>query len=141
MFACYRKENSSHHQEWNSDEDKVPHHSHTPAIMNSYTTALALNSHSDLPPSPMSPMTSTMGIDPKWEFPRENITLQDELAVGQFTVLYKATAKGISRDNRLCEVTVKSLIGKGSSFSTAGGEKRAVPGSQDLKVVYVEELV
>ena len=81
-----------------------------------------------------------MGIDPKWEFPRDNITLQDELAVGQFTVLYKATAKGISRDNRLCEVTIKSLIGKGSPFSTAGGENRAVPGSQVLKVVSEESV-
>jgi len=94
--------------------------------MNSYTTALALNSHSDLPPSPISPMTSAMGIDPKWEFPRENITLQDELAVGQFTVLYKATARGL-KDNRLCDITVKSLKGEDRHNNTAAGRDSAVP--------------
>ncbi len=91
----------------------MPGHPHVPPVMNTYTTALALDSQCDLPPSPLSPMTSAMGIDPKWEFPRENVTLQDELAVGQFTVLYKATARGL-RDNRACDVTVKALRGERS---------------------------
>lgn len=104
-----RKKISSQQQRWGSEEEKMAGNSHAPTVQNTYT-ALALNDSSDLPPSPMSPMTSAMGIDPKWEFPRENIDLQDELAVGQFTVLYKGVAKGL-KDNRSCNVAVKSLRG------------------------------
>lgn len=78
------------------------------AVPNSYT-ALAVQNTSELPPSPLSPMTSSFGIDPKWEFPRENIQLSDTLAAGQFTVLYKGVAKGLRE--KPCEVAVKTLAG------------------------------
>ena len=74
-------------------------------------TALALNDSSELPPSPIcTVMTSSVGIDPKWEFPRENILLLEVLSDGQFTILRKGIAKGFS-DNKSCEVAVKSLRG------------------------------
>ena len=83
------------------------------AVPNTYTTALALD-NSELPPSPLSPMTSSITLDPKWEFSRENIQLLDVLAEGQFTVLYRAIAKGLRE--KPCEVAVKSLRGKHINF-------------------------
>ena len=80
-------------------------------VANTYT-ALTLNPHSELPPSPNSPMMSSIfstDIDPKWEFPRENIQLSDVLNEGQFTVLYKGVAKGIKE--KPLDVAVKSVKG------------------------------
>lgn len=79
-----------------------------PSIQNTYT-ALSLHGNTELPPSPLSPMTSSIGIDPKWEFPRENIQLLDPLAEGQFTVLYKGMATGLIE--KPCTVAVKTLKG------------------------------
>ena len=74
-------------------------------------TALALNDNPELPPSPVSTiLTHSVGVDPKWEFPRENIQIFEKLAGGQFTVLHKGIARGF-KDNRSCEVAVKSLRG------------------------------
>ena len=73
---------NSHQQGWGSEEDKLNHT--TPPVQSSYT-ALSLHNPLELPPSPL--MTSSIGIDPKWEFPRENIQLSDMLAEGQFTVV------------------------------------------------------
>lgn len=88
-----------------------------PAVQNTYT-ALALHDNAELPPSPMSPMTSAFGIDPKWEFPRENVTLSDVLAEGQFTVLYKGIARNLNRE-KPCEVAIKSLKGELSAWLVA----------------------
>ena len=55
-------------------------------------------------------MPSSVGIDPKWEFPRENIKPLDVLAEGQFTVLYKGVAKNLKE--KPCEVAIKALKGK-----------------------------
>lgn len=76
-------------------------------------TALTLRPNSDYPPSPgmNSPSASQFlaDIDPKWEFPRENIKLCDPLCEGQFTVLYKAVATNIQ--DKMVEVAVKSVRG------------------------------
>ena len=69
-----------------------------------------MHDSSELPPSPLSPMASSIGIDPKYEFPRENIQLSDVLAEGQFTVLYKGVARNLK--DKPCEVAVKSLKGE-----------------------------
>lgn len=106
VFHCRRNSNS-HQQTWANEVDK-PNHSSNPSIQNTYT-ALALHDGSELPPSPLSPMTSSVGIDPKWEFPRENIQLSDVLAEGQFTVLYKGMARNLRE--KPCEVAVKALKG------------------------------
>lgn len=55
-------------------------------------------------------MTSSIGIDPKWEFPRENIILTDVLAIGQFTVLYKGIARNLKE--KACEIAVKAVKGE-----------------------------
>ena len=49
-------------------------------------------------------------IDPKWEFPRENITMCDVLCEGQFTILHLGVAKGIK--DKLMDVAIKSVKGK-----------------------------
>ena len=68
-------------------------------------------------------MTSSIGIDPKWEFPRENIQLSDVLAEGQFTVLYKGIARSLRE--KPCEVAVKAVKGEllwlGRWYSEAWG--------------------
>ena len=99
---------NSQQQQWSSEEDKVDS-----AVSNTYTT-LAINpGNSELPPSPSTPIVSSFfstEVDPKWEFPRENIQLTDVLHEGQFTILYKGTIKGIKE--RMIEVAVKSVRGK-----------------------------
>ena len=92
----------------------------TPLPLQNTYTALALHDNSELPPSPLSPMISSIGIDakwefpsigidPKWEFPRENIQLSDVLAEGQFTVLYKGIARNLK--DKAFEVAVKAVKG------------------------------
>lgn len=102
-----RRQMNSQQQQWGSEEDKVDS-----AIPNTYTT-LALNpGNSELPPSPSTPLVCSFfstEVDPKWEFPRENIQLKDVLHEGQFTILYKGTVKGIKE--RMVEVAVKSVRG------------------------------
>ena len=48
-------------------------------------------------------------IDPKWEFPRENIKLSDALCEGQFTVLYRGIATGIKE--KPVDIAVKTVRG------------------------------
>ncbi len=97
---------NSQQQRWGS-EDKVD----SATVPNTYTT-LALG-NSELPPSPNTPLISSFfstEVDPKWEFPRENIQLKDVLHEGQFTILYKGTVKGIKE--RMIDVAIKSVRGK-----------------------------
>lgn len=117
-FVIGRVNPNSHQQRWGSDEDKV--NQPAPAIQNTYT-ALALHDSSELPPSPLSPMPSSIGIDPKWEFPRENIQLSDVLAEGQFTVLYKGIARNLKE--KACEVAVKAVKGKAQTSKAGLGVK------------------
>lgn len=107
-FTFPRKKISSQQQRWGSDEENMA--GVTPTIQKNYT-ALALTDNAELPPSPIGTvMNHAVGIDPKWEFPRENIQLSEVLADGQFTVLYKGIARGF-KDNRSCEVAIKCLRG------------------------------
>ena len=102
----FRRQMNSQQQRWGSEEDKVDS-----AVPNTYTT-LALG-NSELPPSPNTPLISSFfstEVDPKWEFPRENIQLTDVLYEGQFTILYKGTVKGIKE--RMIDVAIKSVRGK-----------------------------
>ena len=99
---------NSQQQQWSSEEDKVDS-----AIPNTYTTLALHPGNSELPPSPNTPLISAFfstEVDPKWEFPRENIQLKDVLHEGQFTILYKGIVKGIKE--RMIEVAVKSVRGK-----------------------------
>ena len=110
MF-CYRRQLNSQQQQWSSEEDKVDS-----AVPNTYTTLALHPGNSELPPSPNTPLISSFfstEVDPKWEFPRENIQLKDVLHEGQFTILYKGVVKGIKE--RVIEVAVKSVRGKLSS--------------------------
>jgi hypothetical protein len=109
LFAHDRSKNT-HQQTWGSEENKLNQQNAVPAVQNTYT-ALSLHDSSELPPSPLSPMASAIGIDPKWEFPRENIQLSDVLAEGQFTVLYKGVARNLKDNLKAHEVAVKSLKG------------------------------
>lgn len=103
-IAYHRRQMNSQQQRWGSEEDKVDS-----AVPNTYTT-LALG-NSELPPSPNTPLISSFfsTVDPKWEFPRENIQLKDVLHEGQFTILYKGTVKGIKE--RMIDVAIKSVRG------------------------------
>ena len=110
----HRRQMNSQQQRWGSEEDKVDS-----AIPNTYTT-LALG-NTELPPSPNTPLISSFfstEVDPKWEFPRENIQLKDVLHEGQFTILYKGTVKGIK--DRMIDVAIKSVRGKMGMIITAG---------------------
>ena len=104
-----RRQLNSQQQRWNSEEDKIDS-----AVPNTYTTTLSLHpATSELPPSPSTPLISAFfstEVDPKWEFPRENIQLKDVLHEGQFTILYKGAVKGIKE--RTVEVAVKSVRGE-----------------------------
>ena len=94
---------NSQQQRWGSEEDKVDA---------AVPSTLALG-NSELPPSPNTPLISSFfstEVDPKWEFPRENIQLKDVLHEGQFTILYKGTVKGIKE--RMIDVAIKSVRGK-----------------------------
>ena len=97
---------NSQQQRWGSKEDKVDS-----AVPNTYYTTLSLG-NSELPPSPNTPLISPFfsTVDPKWEFPRENIQLKDVLHEGQFTILYKGTVKGIK--GQMIDVAIKSVRGK-----------------------------
>lgn len=58
-------------------------------------------------PIPAIPSYGPIYIDPRYEFPRENIELTDILYDGTFTVIYKATAVGINE--KPIEVAIKSI--------------------------------
>ena len=108
-IICNRRQLNSQQQRWGSEEDKVDSAS---AVPNTYTT-LALG-NSELPPSPSTPLISSFfstEVDPKWEFPRENIQLKDVLHEGQFTILYKGMVKGI-KERMMIDVAIKSVRGK-----------------------------
>ena len=63
-------------------------------------------------PSPI-PVESSFGpvyIDPRYEFPRENLELTDILYDGAYTVIYKAKAVGI-KEGKPVDVAVKCLKG------------------------------
>ena len=49
-------------------------------------------------------------IDPRFEFPRENLEFTDVLFDGRQTVIYKAAARGI-KDDRSIDVAVKAIKG------------------------------
>ena len=109
-YMVFRRQMNSQQQRWNSEEDKIDS-----AVPNTYTTTLSLHpgTTTELPPSPSTPLISSFfstEVDPKWEFPRENIHLKDVLHEGQFTILYKGTVKGIKE--RTVEVAVKSVRGE-----------------------------
>ena len=108
FIVYHRRQMNSQQQQWNSEEDKVDS-----AVPNTYTTLALHPGNSELPPSPSTPLISSFfstEVDPKWEFPRENIQLKDVLHEGQFTILYKGTVKGIKE--RVIEVAIKSVRGK-----------------------------
>lgn len=54
---------------------------------------------------------SNNNIDPRFEFPRENLEFTDVLFDGKQTVIYKATARGI-KDEKCIDVAVKAIKGK-----------------------------
>lgn len=98
---------NSQQQRWGSEEDKVDSF-----VPNTYTTLALHPGNTELPPSPSTPLISSFfstDIDPKWEFPRENLQLKDVLYEGQFTILYKGTMKGVKE--RMIEVAIKSVRG------------------------------
>ena len=49
-------------------------------------------------------------IDPRFEFPRENLEFTDVLFDGRQTVIYKAATRGI-KDDRCIDVAVKAIKG------------------------------
>lgn len=61
-------------------------------------------------PIPANPGYGPIYIDPRFEFPRENLDFTDILYDGAFTVIYKAKAKGIN-ENKPIDVAVKQLKG------------------------------
>ena len=103
----HRRQLQSQQQTWSREDVKTDG-----APKNEYT-ALTLRPSSGYPASPgMSSPTSDQflaNIDPKWEFPRENIKLCDPLCEGQFTVLYKGLATGIKE--KPVDVAIKSVRG------------------------------
>ena len=54
---------------------------------------------------------SNNNIDPRFEFPRENLEFTDVLFDGKQTVIYKATARGI-KDEKCIDVAVKAIKGE-----------------------------
>lgn len=108
-YATNRRQLNSQQQRWGSEDGDKPDIG--AAVPNTYT-ALTLHPSSELPPSPTSPTVLSAfstEIDPKWEFPKENITLSDVLFEGQFSVLFKGVAKGIKE--KQMEVAVKTVKG------------------------------
>ncbi|XP_064383166.1 fibroblast growth factor receptor 3-like [Halichondria panicea] len=105
FYYPHRRQLQSQQQTWSREDVKTDG-----APKNEYT-ALTLRPSSGYPASPgMSSPTSDQflaNIDPKWEFPRENIKLCDPLCEGQFTVLYKGLATGIKE--KPVDVAIKSV--------------------------------
>lgn len=107
----------SQQRTWSKDDDDGGE------VVNNYTT-LTLHPSIELPPSPESVLVSSIfstEIDPKWEFPRENIQLSEVLHEGQFTVLYKGVAKGIRE--KPMDIAVKAV--KGEVAARGGGVGKA----------------
>lgn len=105
--VSHRRQLQTQQQTWSREDVKAD----GPGS-NEYT-ALTLRPNSNYPSSPgmTSPSSSQFlaDIDPKWEFPRENIKLCDPLCEGQFTVLYKGLATGIKE--KPVDVAIKSARG------------------------------
>ncbi len=105
----HRRQLQSQQQTWSREDVKTDGHT-----TNEYT-ALTLRPNSNYPASPgmSSPSSSQFlaDIDPKWEFPRENIKLCDPLCEGQFTVLFKGLATGIKEKPVPVDVAIKSAKG------------------------------
>lgn len=106
FFLCYwyphKRRLTTQQQSWSKEDLET-------APVNNYTT-LTLHQPPELPPSPSSPLLSLFSadIDPKWEFPRENVHLSEVLYEGQYTILYKGTARGI-KEQKTIEVAIKSV--------------------------------
>ena len=85
-------------------------------------------------PLPASPGYGPIYVDPRYEFPRENLEFTDILYDGTFTVIYKAKAVGIN-EGKPTDVAVKSL--KGMIFVVL----LCVPLSRRLVLISVEEFL